>query len=62
MIMGPTFFRIIEITFASYMVPALLVPLVWVAARIMKSRLRRDAPPALATRVRDAVDSQVALT
>ena len=29
---GAMFFRIIEITFASYMVPALLVPLVWVAA------------------------------
>src|ERR1700738_5568210 len=29
MSMGPMFFRIIEITFASYMVPALLVPLVW---------------------------------
>jgi hypothetical protein len=43
--MGPMFFRIIEITFASYMVPALLVPLVWVAAWILKPRLRRGAPP-----------------
>jgi hypothetical protein len=43
--MGPMFFRIIEITFASYMVPALLVPLVWVVAWLLKSRSRRDAPP-----------------
>lgn len=42
--MGPVFFRIIEITFASYMVPALLVPLVWVAAWLMKRRLRASAP------------------
>ena len=41
--MGPMFFRIVEITFASYMVPALLVPLVWIAARIRK--LRRAPPP-----------------
>jgi hypothetical protein len=40
------FFRIIEITFASYMVPALLVPLVWVAAWLMKRRLRANAQPA----------------
>ncbi len=40
------FFRIIEITFASYMVPALLVPLVWVAAWLMKRRLRTHAQPA----------------
>jgi hypothetical protein len=43
---GPMFFRIIEITFASYMVPALLVPLVWVAAWLLKPRLRRLPPPA----------------
>jgi hypothetical protein len=43
--MGPMFFRIIEITFASYMVPALLVPLVWVVAWLLKSRSRRDAAP-----------------
>jgi hypothetical protein len=46
MLMGPMFFRIIEITFASYMVPALLVPLVWVVARILKSRLHDAAPVA----------------
>ncbi len=40
------FFRIVEITFASYMVPALLVPLVWVAAWLMKRRLRAHAQPA----------------
>src|SRR5260370_35706275 len=44
--MGRMFFRIIEITFASYMVPALLVPLVWVAAWLMKRRLRAHAQPA----------------
>lgn len=42
---GPMFFRIIEITFASYMVPALLVPLVWVAAWLLKRRLRAKAHP-----------------
>src|SRR5260370_33680062 len=44
--MGRMFFRIIEITFASYMVPALLVPMVWVAAWLMKRRLRTHAHPA----------------
>ena len=43
--MGPLFFRIIEITFASYMVPALLVPLVWVSARILKFGPRSGALP-----------------
>lgn len=45
--MGPMFFRAIEITFASYMVPALLVPLVWVLARLSNSRRRGGAPPAV---------------
>jgi len=44
MLMGPSLFRIVEITFASYMVPALLLPLAWVAAWLLKPRLR-DAPP-----------------
>jgi hypothetical protein len=44
---GALFFRIIEITFASYMVPALLVPLVWVAAWLLKRRLRANAHPAV---------------
>src|SRR6202795_2140839 len=44
--MGPMFFRIVEITFASYMVPALLVPLVWVAAWLLKRHLRSSAQPA----------------
>ncbi len=44
--MGPMFFRIIEITFASYMVPALLVPLVWGAAWLLKRRLHAKAHPA----------------
>ena len=45
--MGPMFFRIVEITFASYMVPALLVPLVWAAACLLKRRLRSKAQPAI---------------
>ena len=36
--MAPMFFRIIEITFASYMVPALLIPLVWVTALLLQRR------------------------
>jgi hypothetical protein len=47
MIMGPMFFRIIEITFAGYMVPALLVPLVWAGAWIQKRRLPVNAQPAI---------------
>lgn len=43
--MGPLFFRIIEITFASYMVPALLVPLVWVFAWVQNLRSRRGPLP-----------------
>jgi hypothetical protein len=47
MMIGPTFFRIIEITFAAYMVPALLVPLVWVAAWILKRRPYVNTQPAI---------------
>jgi hypothetical protein len=47
MMMGPIFFRIIEIAFAAYMVPALLVPLVWVVAWMLKRRLHVDTPPAI---------------
>jgi hypothetical protein len=43
--LGPTFFRIIEITFAAYMVPALLVPLAWIGGWLLKRRLA-GAPPA----------------
>jgi hypothetical protein len=45
--MGPLFFRIIEITFASYMVPALLIPLVWVVGWLRKRRLRAEGNPAI---------------
>ena len=45
--MGAMFFRIIEIAFASYMVPALLVPLAWVAAWILKRRLAVTTQPAI---------------
>jgi hypothetical protein len=38
--MEPMVFRAIEITFASYMVPALLLPLVWLAAWLRKRHLR----------------------
>ena len=44
--MGQMFFRIIEIMFASYMVPALLVPLVWVSAWLLKRHLRANTQPA----------------
>lgn len=44
--MAQIFFRIVEIAFASYMVPALLVPAVWVAGWLLKPRLRGNAPPA----------------
>jgi hypothetical protein len=40
------FFRIIEIAFASYMVPALLVPAVWVAGMLLKGRIPGDPQPA----------------
>jgi hypothetical protein len=45
--MGPTFFRVIEIAFASYMVPALLVPLVWAAAWMLERRRRVKTHPAM---------------
>ena len=44
---GPTFFRIIEITFAAYMVPALLVPPVWAAAWLLKRRFHLHTQPAI---------------
>jgi hypothetical protein len=43
--MAPMLFRIVEVTFASYMVPALLVPVVWVAARLLKAHSGGGAPP-----------------
>jgi uncharacterized membrane protein len=46
--MGPMFFRVVEIIFAAYMVPALLVPVVWMAAWVLKRRLDRDPRPAAA--------------
>ncbi|HMH29804.1 MAG TPA: hypothetical protein VK580_14555 [Steroidobacteraceae bacterium] len=45
--MGPTFFRIIEITFAAYMMPALLVPPVWAAAWLLKRRFHLHTQPAI---------------
>jgi hypothetical protein len=44
--MAQTFFRIIEIAFASYMVPALLLPAVWTAAWLLRRRLGRTPQPA----------------
>ena len=40
--MGPMIFRAIEITFASYMVPALLLPLVWLAAWLRPRHVRTE--------------------
>ena len=44
--MQQTFFRIIEIAFASYMLPALLVPAVWLLAFMLRKRLRANTQPA----------------
>lgn len=43
--MAQMFFRIIEIAFASYMVPALLLPAVWLAGRVLR-RAGANRPPA----------------
>ncbi len=43
---GQVFLRITEIVFASYMVPALLVPVAWMLAWILRSRLGRQVPAA----------------
>jgi hypothetical protein len=43
--MAQTFFRIIEIAFASYMVPALLLPAVWIAGTLLKKRLGVNRQP-----------------
>jgi hypothetical protein len=37
--MTAMFFRVIEIAFAAYMVPALLLPLAWIAAWLFRARL-----------------------
>jgi hypothetical protein len=47
MVVSPMLFRVVEIIFAAYMVPALLVPLVWVAAWAFKRRLGADIRPAV---------------
>jgi uncharacterized membrane protein len=43
---GSVFLRIVEITFTSFMVPTLLVPVVWVAGLLLKGRMRTDEEPA----------------
>jgi hypothetical protein len=43
---GQTFLRITEIIFASYMVPALLVPVAWMLAWMLRRRLGRKVPAA----------------
>jgi len=43
---GQTFLRITEIVFASYMVPALLVPVAWLLAWMLRRRLGRKMPAA----------------
>ena len=44
--MAQMFFRIIEIMFASYMLPALLVPLLWVGSRVLRRMPITDGHPA----------------
>jgi hypothetical protein len=44
--MAQMFFRIIEIAFASYMVPALLLPAVWLAGLLLKRRIGATRMPA----------------
>jgi hypothetical protein len=44
--MAQMFFRIIEIAFASYMLPALLLPAVWLAGWLLKKRSGVTRPPA----------------
>ncbi len=44
--MAQMFFRIIEIAFASYMVPALLLPAVWLAGLLLKRRTGSARLPA----------------
>lgn len=43
---GQAFLRITEIVFASYMVPALLVPVAWIVAWLLRRRLARNVPAA----------------
>jgi hypothetical protein len=43
---GQTFLRITEIIFASYMVPALLIPVAWLLAWLLRRRLGRTVPAA----------------
>lgn len=45
--MTQMFFRIIEIAFASYMVPALLLPGVWLVSLALMRRHRPARPPAV---------------
>jgi len=45
--MAQMFFRIIEIAFASYMVPALLLPAAWLAGLLLKRRLGVARAPAV---------------
>ena len=44
--MAQMFFRIVEIAFASYMVPALLLPAVWLAGLLLKRRIGAARLPA----------------
>jgi len=43
---GQVVLRITEIVFASYMVPALLVPVAWIVAWLLRRRLARNVPAA----------------
>lgn len=52
--MGDRFFRLVELIFTAYAVPALLVPLVWVARRLFQGR-RSGAAGETADRLNRAV-------
>src|SRR5258705_3889417 len=39
--------RIVEITFTSFMVPTLLVPVVWIAGLLLRGRMRGNEKPAV---------------
>lgn len=52
--MGERFFRLVELVFTAYAVPALLVPFVWLARRLLRAVLP-GPPPGAADRLNRAV-------
>ena len=51
--MDKTFFRLVELVFTAYAVPALIIPLVWIARRLVSPPVSR--PPETTARLRGAV-------